>query len=170
MTHCNLFLVCSKPFVVLIPDTTSLNAPAQFRRIQDFYISSYIIPDCPISLAMSTNWTISNCTPTCTNAIHFNPWVVVTTYSELFIPARTLDFGLYRLELTVTMLAEPQAKSTVFAYVRINPSGITANLVQFGTSMITRGHEQDLTLDPGRFSEDPDENTFNSTVRIDRCR
>jgi hypothetical protein len=56
------------------------------------------------------------------------------------------------------------------AYVQINPSGITANLVQFGTSMITRGHEQDLTLDPGRFSEDLDENTFNSSVSIDRCR
>jgi hypothetical protein len=49
-------------------------------------------------------------------------------------------------------------------YVQITPSGITANLVQLGTSMITSGHEQDLKFDPGTYSVDPDENVFNSSV------
>ena len=54
--------------------------------------------------------------------------------------------------------------SSVSAYVKITPSGITANLVPYGTSMITRGHQQDLTLDPGTYSADIDGNVFNASV------
>ena len=52
----------------------------------------------------------------------------------------------------------------VLVYVEITPSGITANLVQLGTSMITSGFEQDLKLDPGSYSIDLDENTFDKDV------
>jgi len=51
-----------------------------------------------------------------------------------------------------------------FVYVQIIPSDITANLVQLGTSMITSGYEQDLNFDPGTYSVDPDENSFNASV------
>ena len=54
--------------------------------------------------------------------------------------------------------------STMSAHVKITPSGITANLVPYGTSMITRGHQQDLTLDPGTYSADIDGNVFNASV------
>jgi hypothetical protein len=54
-----------------------------------------------------------------------------------------------------------ETKST---FVRINPSGITANLVLFGTSMINIGVEQDLQLDPGKHSLDGDEKPFNASV------
>jgi hypothetical protein len=50
--------------------------------------------------------------------------------------------------------------------VRITPSGITANLVQLGTSMITSGYEQDLLLNPGSYSVDLDGNVFNESVSI----
>jgi hypothetical protein len=49
-------------------------------------------------------------------------------------------------------------------YVQIRPSDIIPNLFQYGTSMITSGHEQDLKLDPGSYSIDPDENVFNASV------
>ena len=45
--------------------------------------------------------------------------------------------------------------------------GNTANLVQLGTSMITSGHQQDLKLDPGTYSINPDENTFDTSVSFD---
>ena len=41
------------------------------------------------------------------------------------------------------------------------------NLVQLGTSMITNGHEKDLKLDPGTFSVNPDENSFNGSVSFE---
>ncbi len=62
------------------------------------------------------------------------------------------------------MVATPQLSASASAYLRITPSGITANLVQYGTSMITRGYQQDLLLDPGTFSVDPDTTTFNASV------
>lgn len=65
------------------------------------------------------------------------------------------------------MTAMPNLTASASAYVEITRSNITANLFQFGTSSITRGHQQNLTLDPGTFSEDPDASTFNASVRFD---
>ena len=62
------------------------------------------------------------------------------------------------------MLAAPHLTSSISVYVRIISSSITPNLVQYGTSMITRGYQQDLLLDPGTFSVDPDAVTFNASV------
>ena len=62
------------------------------------------------------------------------------------------------------MASASSLTSTASAFVKITPSGITANLVPYGTSLITRGHEQDLTLDPGRYSSDLDGNVFNASV------
>ena len=45
-------------------------------------------------------------------------------------------------------------------------SGITANLIQYGTSTITLGYEQDLILDPGTYSVDLDGNVFNASVSV----
>ena len=158
-----VFSVCSLPVISLIPETTTFSAPAQFRRVQDFYISSDIALTCPISLATRIQWTIYNCTSSCSNLLQIDP-SVSTTFSELFIPARTLDFGLYELKITVTMQAVPQLTSSASAFVRINPSGITANLVPLGTSIITSGHQKNLTLDPGAYSVDPDAQAFNASV------
>jgi len=64
----------------------------------------------------------------------------------------------------VTMINFPLLKTSSSIYVEITPSGITANLIQYGTSMVTSGNQQDLKLDPGTYSVDPDENVFNASV------
>jgi hypothetical protein len=64
------------------------------------------------------------------------------------------------------MTEVPSLTSSSTVYVRITATGITANPVQLGTSMITRGYQQDLLLDPGSFSVDPDEDSFDPTVSI----
>jgi hypothetical protein len=89
---------------------------------------------------------------------------LVTTLAELYIPGRTLPYGLYQLKLIVTSIYSSNLTISSSAYVQINPSGITANLVQLGTSMITRGNLQDLKLDPGSYSVDPDAISFNANV------
>lgn len=162
--HSNFFVVCSAPKVTLIPDKTSLSSPAQFRRIQDFFISSTIVLDCSVSLAIQTQWSIINCTSTCSNIIQYSSSQIITTTSELYVPARILDFGRYQLKLTVTMIAMPQFTTSVSAYIGINPTGITANLVPLGTSIISSGRDKDLTLDPGSYSVDPDAFSFNASV------
>ncbi|CAF0946998.1 unnamed protein product [Adineta steineri] len=134
-----------------------------YRRSQDFSISSMIQFNCDGSLSTTTKWTIKNCTSnSCSFEILLNE-KVMTTFSELYIPSRTLDYGVYQLTLNVIMIDSPNLKSSSSVYVRITATGITANLVQLGTSMITRGDQQDLLLDPGTFSIDPDEDTFDAT-------
>lgn len=158
-----MFSACFAPTITIIPSTSSLLLPLQFRRNQDFYISSNIQLDCDSSLSTIIRWAILNCTFNCSSEILLDQ-TVVTTFSELYIPARTLPYGFFELRLTVTMAISSNLFSSKSAYVRITPSGITANLVQFGTSMITRGYVQDLLLDPGSYSVDYDTDTFNASV------
>ncbi|UJR16214.1 hypothetical protein I4U23_003124 [Adineta vaga] len=77
--------------------------------------------------------------------------------------AKTLTYGIYQLVLTVKMAAASHLSSSTSTFIKITPSAITANLIQFGTSMITRGYQQQFTLDPGSFSLDPDALTFDPT-------
>jgi REJ domain len=149
--------------VTLIPSTSTFLVPLQFRRNQDFSISSNIELDCNVSLSTIIQWTINNCSLTCSSSFSFDQ-SVKTTLSELYVPARILPVGTYRLTLTVSMIVYSSLRSSASAYVLITSSGITANLVQLGTSMITSGYQQNLKLDPGTYSIDPDANRFNGSV------
>ncbi len=149
--------------MTLIPGASTLSSPIEFRRSQDFYIVSITELNCNSSFAMVTQWTIKNCTSVVCNQIQLSQ-TIITTFSELDIPARTLPYGIYELTLSVTMVQFPSLKTNSSVYVRITQTDITANLVQLGTSMITSGHEQDLKLDPGAYSIDPDAGVFNASV------
>jgi hypothetical protein len=156
---------CYSPTVTLIPGQSTLVSPTSYRRSQDFDISSIIEFNCNGSLSMITRWTIKNCTTICLFQIELNT-KVITTLSELYVPSRSLDYGTYEITLTVTMVDSPTLKTSSSIYVRITATGITANLVQLGTSMITCGNDQDLLLDPGTFSVDPDEDSFDASVSL----
>ena len=60
----------------------------------------------------------------------------------------------------------PNVTSSSTVYVQIIPTGVIANLLQMGTSMISRGTQQDLSLDPGRYSVDLDQDSFDASVSI----
>ena len=89
---------------------------------------------------------------------------IETKFSELFIPARKLPFGIYEIELTVQMSQYPSVKSSSSVYIEITRSGITANLIELGISMVTNGYQQELQLNPGKYSIDLDENIFQFDV------
>ena len=149
--------------MTLIPSTSTFSAPLPFRRNQDFFISSNIELDCSASLSTTIQWTISICNSTCSSSFSFDQ-SVKTTFSELYVPVRKLPLGIYQLTLTVSMSVSSSLRSFASAYVRITPSNITANLIQLGTSMITSGYQQNLKLDPGTYSVDPDADQFNGSV------
>jgi hypothetical protein len=113
---------------------------------------------------METQWTIHNCTLICSNEIEINPKIIETKYSELYIPSRSLSYGIYELKLTVRMSISLDSMSSKSMFVKIIPSGIAVNLVQFGTSMITRGNQQELKLDSRTYSLDLDGYTFDADV------
>jgi hypothetical protein len=149
--------------ITLSPSALNLTSPLQFQRSQDVYINSYLQLNCTTSLSTIAKWTIKQCSSVCATAIQLGQ-SVSTTDSELFIPGKSLSYGIYELKLTVTMGASPNLNASASVYVAINPSSITANMAEFGTSMITHGYHQNLTLNPGAYSIDPDANTFNASV------
>ena len=150
------------PVVTLLPNASSTIFPLQFRRSESVYITSYLQLNCAASLSIIIKWTVRNCTPNCSSEVQFGS-SVVTTRSELFIPGKILPYGIYELQLTVTMTVFSNLTSSAFTYIKINPSNITVNLVPLGTPMITHGDQQNLTLNPGEYSLDPD-TTFNKSV------
>ena len=115
----------------------------KFERSREFSIVPDVLFNC------TSQWILKNSS---------NTILIETGFSELFIPARRLPLGVYKLEFTGCL--------TSLIYIEIIPTNIIPNLVQFGTSMITSGFEQDLKLDPGTYSIDPDEVSFDSKVRF----
>jgi len=131
----------------------------KFRRSQDFYIVSLIELNCNDSTSIQTQWILKNNS----NVILFDSQIE-TTFSELFIPTRKLPFGIFELELTINLNKYPSLNHSSSVYVEITPSDIIVYLFQSRSSMITSGFEQDLKLDPGTYSVDPDEVSFDSKV------
>lgn len=133
--------------------------PLRFRRNQDFSIVSLIELKCNDSIETTKQWKIRNYS----NEVRIDSSISLSQ-SELYIPSRVLPFGIYQFELIVTMTKYSTLQSSSFVYIEITSSGIIANLVPLGTSMITTGQKQDLRLDPGQYSVDYDANTFNRSV------
>jgi hypothetical protein len=158
---------CSNPDITLWPSNPTIAIPLQIERSQDFSITSTLQFNCAQSFAVIQQWSIQMCLDSlCSLKQQFISSSLQMTLSELYIPSNTLQYGLYQLTLAVKMSVSSQLISSVITYVKIIPSSIQVNLIQFGPSIITRGKQQTLVLDPGRFSIDPDQSYFNSTVII----
>lgn len=156
-------LACSLPRITLFPTTSSLLSPLEFRRSQDFSISSDIQFLCNNTYPVTMKWIIRNCSLNCSFQMNFNN-LIITTLSELYIPRQTLAYGLYQFQCIVQSIYSTNLSVSSLAYVKINPSDVIANFVRLGSSMITQGAEQDLLLDPGSYSVDPDANSFDASV------
>ncbi|CAF1606966.1 unnamed protein product, partial [Rotaria magnacalcarata] len=154
---------CSLPNITLIMDPSSLSKPLRFYRSAELYISSNTDFFLTKSAQLNSQWTITNCIKNCSSSISLNH-PIITTFSEIYIPAKELEYGIYEVKLTVSSVDIPMVTASAVGYIEIIPTGIMVNLISNGTSMIIHDSQQNLTLDPGRFSEDPDENEFNSTV------
>ncbi|CAF1412544.1 unnamed protein product [Adineta ricciae] len=129
---------------------------------ESLYVDSLIEFACNSSLSITAQWTITSCSLNCTNPIQLDS-SIETTLTDLHIPERTLPYGTYELKLIITTLNFSSVTMISSVYVRMIQSEIEANLIEYGTSMITHARGENLELNPGRFSVNPDENTFNFT-------
>ncbi|CAF1134495.1 unnamed protein product [Adineta ricciae] len=146
---------CSIPRIKLTPNDTLLTTPIKFRRSDDFYLNSMIIFECNQSHPFTSQWRFFNCGLTCENEFHFNSSLIITR-NELYIPKQVFPYGIYQLKLIINS----SISSSIF--IEIIPTNIIVHLIQYGTSMITISVEDDLILNPGKYSIDPDSVLFNS--------
>ncbi|UJR16862.1 hypothetical protein I4U23_003760 [Adineta vaga] len=123
---------CYAPNVTLVPGTSTLGSPIQIRRSQDVSIVSIVKFNCNQSFSMTTQWTVKT---------------------------KTLSYGIYELNLTVTISGFSIPSSV---YIEIISSDIVVNVFSLGTPMITSGYQQDLLLNPGAFSTNLDRTKFNA--------
>jgi len=161
---CHFFCLdyCS-PIIELLPNAPFVLIPIQFRRNQDFYITSNIQFNCSKLSSITTTWTILSCSSTCSNQTQLNQSVNILL-NELFIPARTLGYGIYELKLTVTTVTSPPFTSTSSIYIKIIQSNIITNLAQVDATIAHHDYQQNLILNPGKYSIDMNAITFNSSV------
>lgn len=161
-----LVLACFAPTVNLISIPSTLLLPIDFQRNQDTYVDSAIQVNCNLSQTIKVQWSLMNCTGSvCNNVLPPHP-SVLTSYTDLYVPSKTLPLGTYQFQLTVTMAVLSNLSSSASVYVRIVSAGVTVNLFQYGTSMISSGDKQDLELNPGRHSVDVNGNLFNASVSV----
>ena len=94
------------------------------------------------------------------------------TDSELNIPRKTLPFGIYNVELTTQLITTSDTYSlSTPAYIQIIPSSlIYVYVTKARTTMITLGKDQDLSLEPGKYSVDGDGHSINIDVSSFDCR
>jgi hypothetical protein len=166
----SFLLACDSPQIDLIPTPVPLVSATSIQRSEDIYIMSSITLRCNQTQFHTTRWTLSYCSfsSSCTPLSNQDmPPSVQTSFAEVFIPARTLAYGIYELRLRVTVNTSTNVSASQATYVQIAPSNIVVQLLPFGTSMVTIGVQQDLQLNPGAYSLDQDTTLpFNASVSI----
>ena len=130
---------CFAPMITLIPRASFLSAPVQFQRSQAVSIVSTL--NSTVTYHFRQTQDGPSIYVLLRHVLHkFNlDQTVSTTLSELFIPARSLAYGTYQLQLTVSMIASPNLTSSASIYVMIISTKIQTNLLLYGTSMISLG-------------------------------
>lgn len=139
----------------------SQSSSIQYQFNEEISIDSYIHVSCERAFSTKYQWTISNCTLVCSTRHDLNN-KIETTFDEIYIPAKSLTYGSYRLTLTVIVITDSShfnsSASTQIEIVR--SSNILVNLIQYGVSEITLGLADDLLLEPGKYSLYTDGNTL----------
>ena len=136
----------------------------EYQRNEYFLISSIVKVNCSLSHSIISKWTINLCIPICSQQLNIDS-ILNTNLTEIFIPSRILNYGLYQLKLTIIInLFSSQLSSSSITYIKITPSDIIVNLIPYGTSLITIGKEEDLYIYPSNYSFNQDESYFNEKV------
>ena len=152
--------------ITLSPNNPSSLYPLQIQRNDDFSISSTLEFSCLTTLAVVEQWAISKClNSSCSMTQPFqSSSSLQLILSQLYIPSKTFPYGLYQIKFTVQMAFLPNIISSVITYVEISLSPIQVKLIEYDSTVIMQKQQQTFILDPGRFSIDPDQTYFNSTV------
>jgi hypothetical protein len=162
-------LGCCPPKFELITKS-SLKDPVEYKFNEEIYISSNIEFNCEKFFSIEYEWIISNCTLNCSILNKFNE-EIKTTLNEIYFPSKILTFGIYEfkliLNLTISLNSSLYSKSIRIEIVR--SENLIVNLIEFGTSEITLGENQQVLLEPGKYSLHDDGNEFIENVCRRKC-
>ncbi|CAF0742236.1 unnamed protein product [Didymodactylos carnosus] len=160
--------LCNLPYITFDIHNPILRWARQVFRSESFSVIAYTALNCSLSLNNTKEWTIAQCNTTsglCTSTKMLNNIVKglsSSTTAEIYIPAMTLQYGSYQFKYTVYMNSKQTFLSYETTYIEVVQSPLVVNMLANGTSSITRGVAQDLVLNPGAWTIDPDSTFFAS--------
>ncbi|CAF4520061.1 unnamed protein product, partial [Didymodactylos carnosus] len=157
---------CNLPYITFDTYNPILRWARQVLLSKQFSVSAYTSLNCSMSLYNTKQWTIAQCDTTsqlCTRTKTLDNIINGLSSSktaEISIPAQTLPYGSYQFNYTVYMNLKQTFLSYTTTYIEVIQSSIVVNMLPNGTSSITRGMSQNLDLEPGIWSIDPDSTSF----------
>ena len=120
------------------------------------FLSSQTYFKCDTNYSFVYNWTITSVVTGFYVDLTANP---TSTASQLVIPAYTLAYGVYGVQLRANLIANASYNtfySTATSYVQILPTGLVVNALENGVCSQLVGFNQAFVLDPALYSIDLD--------------
>lgn len=157
-------LVCSLPQLRFTPNGNPMNNPLEYFHTENIFIDSTFELICNEKYSLTYQWIFYNCSyEYCTMEFSMN---LTMNSHEIFIPKKSLSVGFYRLKLTIHTTNDVSIAQSI--YLKIKPwNQISVYLLPTRTSRIIIGYQQDLLIQPGKYSIDFDEVNFIEQVGFD---
>jgi hypothetical protein len=156
-------LDCYVPEIEFDTHESTVLKPLNFLYNENIYIDSKITFNCTHPVSITTVWTIITCSPICSQSIPIT-FSLESSQNQLFIPAYSLFNGIYELKFTVTIIDVSPLFSSSSIYIKIIRPNIITNLLSFTAINITQSYQQELILNPGKYSIDLNAIIFNTSV------
>lgn len=154
MRKLNHYLDCPSPDLRLIS-----SKPTKYQRSHDILIQSFVQLFCLSFTHINTIWSITNAT-----SLLFN----IYNQTEIYLPSFTLHPGQYQITLHLHVY---QSTFNIFSIntsisIEILPSPIRIYFFPSNPTFFTHFTSDDLVLNPGQFSLDPDITPFPTEVHL----
>ncbi|KAG7154293.1 Polycystic kidney disease protein 1-like 2-like 4, partial [Homarus americanus] len=144
---------------VWIQKNGTLEAPVNITRASKLWVRSFAEVNCSVpEISMEINWGMTRVN----DSMEEDLSAVDTTKGVLFLPVRTLHYGLYRaivsynISMTNTRGSDVWVALEAESVIQVGKSDLMVLMVKGGAPRIRRGTLQTLTLTPGHISYDPD--------------
>ncbi|XP_059152858.1 uncharacterized protein LOC131938735 [Physella acuta] len=154
---------CSKPFVYIDLAQTLAYKATKYLRSSIIRLRGMAVISCPNAVDNTKSWRLESVDSTTGQTIaSIDMTGLDTDKGELYIPAKFLKIGFYKAIYTMVMLDGEAGPNTIFnnsayTYFQVGKSDLVAIMTDGGMSEITRGSKQMVTLEPLKWSFDPDE-------------
>jgi PKD repeat protein len=147
---------CTSPIVSIEGLTQNVDEAREFMRSEEFEVITKNSIDCEATSQTNFEWKVFKVAPegfskgesveVLLPGIKTNDWKIV-------FQSRSLEYGLYYISFTLTMVGVEGVSSSTFGYVKIIPSPIASEVRGGSTRMV--GFDKVILLDGG-MSRDPD--------------
>jgi hypothetical protein len=129
----------------------------EYKFDEEIHIYPEIELYCQELLLTKSEWTISN--------LNESNSTIEIISNELFLPSKFLKFGFYEIKLKMILISSITLTLTESINIQIIPTNkIIVNLIQSEVSKITIGENQELFLEPSKYSFHQDGSEFIKNV------